>query len=127
MGIFAVFIWLNINFLAAYDSSATDDVIFEVKPGWNLNTIAEELEKREIIANSWSIYFLGKRRTDDQGQPLRILAGEYQVSASLKPREILDILFSGEVVLHDVVIPPGLTIRETAQLFSEKNWVLDEK
>ncbi|UCE84900.1 MAG: endolytic transglycosylase MltG [Deltaproteobacteria bacterium] len=84
---------------------------FEVPRGSTLGSIARNLERRAIVRSARAVEWLARLR----GISADLQAGEYRLSASLSPGEILDILASGRVVTHEVVLPEGLTAVEIAQ------------
>lgn len=49
----------------------------------------------------------------------RLQAGEYLFPAGTRPRRVLERLVSGDVLLHGVTIPEGLTLRQTVALLEE--------
>jgi UPF0755 protein len=87
-------------------------VTVDVPAGATATEILAELERRGVLADGrlarlYLVYVL-----DDP--PL--LAGEYRFTGMLAPLAVLDQLIRGEVVLHSVTIPEGLTLDETAEL-----------
>jgi UPF0755 protein len=46
------------------------------------------------------------------GRDRRLRAGEYRIPANASPRDVLDILESGQIVLHALTIPEGLSTVE---------------
>ena len=51
----------------------------------------------------------------------RIKAGEYLLSPSMSPREVLEKLVSGEVRLHRLTIPEGHTIVQIAEVVEKES------
>ena len=92
-------------------------------PGQGLKTIAGLLEKEEIISNS--LYFSLYAKLKKAGKKLQ--AGEYLLSASKSPEEILDIFVKGKVKLYRITLPEGLTIREVGALVEKENFCDREK
>jgi UPF0755 protein len=93
-----------------------------ILPGQSLKAIAEHLENQSIISNKF--YFSIYTKIKKAGKKLQ--AGEYVLSGSKSPEEILDILVSGRVKLYRVTLPEGLTIKEIASLI-EKEGLCDPK
>jgi UPF0755 protein len=58
----------------------------------------------------------GKSHSADR----KIHAGEYELNAGMLPAEILAKLQSGQVVLHPVTIPEGLTMTQIADVLAQK-------
>jgi UPF0755 protein len=90
--------------------------IFIIKPGQSLKYIAANLEQESLISDStWFTLFTKFKKADKKLQ-----AGEYLLSASQSPEQILKILKKGKVKLYKITIPEGLNINEVAFLV-EKN------
>ncbi len=89
-----------------------------VLPGQSLTTIAEHLEKEQIISSK--LYFSIYAKLKKAGK--KIQAGEYLLSASKTPEEVLDIFIKGKVKLYRLTIPEGLNIREIAVLVEKENF-----
>ncbi|MGW8323892.1 MAG: endolytic transglycosylase MltG, partial [Thermodesulfobacteriota bacterium] len=53
------------------------------------------------------------------GQDRNIRAGEYNLHSSMSPRQVLQMLCRGEVVLHKVTIPEGFTVKQIATLLEK--------
>ncbi|MFH2093548.1 MAG: endolytic transglycosylase MltG [Pseudomonadota bacterium] len=88
------------------------DKLFTILPGQNLKTIARNLEKNAIISNdTYFIWFAKLKKADTHLQ-----AGEYLLSASKSPKQIIDLFLKGKVKLHRLTFPEGMTIKEMANL-----------
>ena len=121
IGVFLVHSWFKSNFLAPVVPGSTEQVYFEVGKGSNLKTISEELENRSLLKNWYSLYYLSKLKgNSDQ---LKILAGEYQLSPGFPPLKIFDILTSGKIVQHPIMIPEGVNVRLIAELMAKTGLV----
>lgn len=98
-------------------------VSVEITPGMTLNKISTLLEKSDLVGNSLSFQLLAYlQKKQDQ-----IQVGEYELSASMTPVDILKVVTSGKTVLHAVTIPEGYRITEIATLLEEKGLVKAEK
>ena len=86
--------------------------IFIIKPGQSLNVISANLEKESIISNN--TYFTLFTKFKKAGRNLQ--AGEYLLSGSKSPEQILEILKKGKVKLCRITLPEGLNINEVALL-----------
>ena len=122
LGAAGVYYLLYLSFLAPVDEGNAEVISFEVKKGWNLKNISRALEDKELLRNWYSMYILGLYFRRDKllpdGKTLVIHPGEYHLSRSLSPEQILDKFISGEVVYHEVTIPEGMTLNEIAQILS---------
>ena len=92
--------------------------IFIIKPGQSLKYIAANLEQESLISDStWFTLFTKFKKADKKLQ-----AGEYLLSASQSPEQILKILKKGKVKLYKITIPEGLNINEVAFLVEKNNF-----
>jgi UPF0755 protein len=96
-------------------SEKIDSVSVEITPGMTLNRTSVLLKDHHLIGNSLSFQFLAFLQ-NKQGQ---IQVGEYELSPSMTPKDILERVTSGKTILHAVTIPEGLRINEIAALFEE--------
>lgn len=88
------------------DSNST--VVFTVEQGENLFTVSPRLEKQGLVR--WGEAF----RTYGRLRKATLQAGEFELSASMPPKRILDVLTSGKPILYRLHFPEGLTMREVA-------------
>ena len=98
-------------------------VSVEIKSGMTLNKISALLEERDLIGNSLVFQLLAFLQ-EKQGQ---IQVGEYELSPSMTPMDILEVVTSGKTILHAVTIPEGYRITEIAALLESKGLVNAEK
>ena len=84
------------NFLQTPSNPDAGQSIFVISPGQNLKTIAINLQKNGIISNDkYFIWYVKFKKADK-----RLQAGEYLLSASKSPEQIIDILLTGKVKLY---------------------------
>ncbi|MEK9629867.1 MAG: endolytic transglycosylase MltG [Nitrospinota bacterium] len=113
-------IWIivgSLYFQASRPMSAdTQPQVFEVKSGMSLKRVAQELSRQKLIRSASAFQAVALIQ-DKQKQ---IMVGEYHVSPSMLPVEILERITSGKTVLHPVTIPEGYRITEIADLLEER-------
>jgi peptidoglycan lytic transglycosylase G len=90
--------------------------IVTIAPGMPLKKISAYLADQNLIRNSISFQLLAHL----QKKQSQIQVGEYELSPSMTPREILAKVTSGKTVLHAVTIPEGYRITEIAALLEER-------
>lgn len=90
------------------------ETTINIEPGMSLTQVANLLATKKIIANGTTF----RLYTYLKGNQRDIQAGEYRLSPSLKPEEILQKLTAGETVAHTITIPEGFRILEIADLFA---------
>ncbi|MFA5903247.1 MAG: endolytic transglycosylase MltG [Desulfobacula sp.] len=93
------------------------DKTITIPSGQNLKTIAEHLKAEDIIKSSF--YFAVYAKFQKSGK--KIQAGEYLLSASKSPEEILDMFIKGKVKLYRITIPEGFNLSEIAELIEKEN------
>jgi UPF0755 protein len=72
-----------------------------------------------LIKSRTAFVLLGRSHSADR----RILAGEYELNAGMTPDEILLKLLTGQVVLHPITIPEGLTMAQIADLLAQRELI----
>lgn len=130
LGYFAAFLiafWVGggvFYYLATHSVSGKNQTeIVNISTGMTLRKISNSLEDRNLIRNAISFQLLAYLQKK-QGQ---IQAGEYELSPSMTPKEILLKVTSGKTVLHAVTIPEGYRITEIADLLAERGLADREK
>lgn len=120
--------WLVAGVVAgAYDrwlaspqgSPGSGAVTVDVPPGEDARAIARRLRAAGLLEHE--LPFLVHLRLS--GRASRLHAGEYRFGERPTPRELLDALVSGDVVLHPLTVPEGLTLRDLrAMLVATGRW-----
>ncbi len=113
--ILSLFIFQMKRFIETPRNPREQMVTFTIAPGQSLKQVAINLEKQGLITNQaqFKLYVRYKQAA------ARLMAGEYQLSASKTPAQILDQLLKGRVKLYRLTIPEGLNMDETAGLVQE--------
>jgi UPF0755 protein len=86
-----------------------------IPDGSTFQHVATLLERAGLIKSSFSFVLVGKSRSADR----KVHAGEYELNAGMAPAEILALLLNGQVVLHPLTIPEGLTLVQIADLAAQ--------
>ncbi len=118
--------WLEPRLEEPY-STATLPILFEVEPGQPASVILENLQRRGLLRDARvTRHYLVWVMKDP---PLR--AGEYQITAPMTPRALLDKLIRGDVYVRPLKLIEGLTAFEMVdemvkQGFGDKETFLRE-
>ena len=92
-------------------------VLYEVREGATVSSIAQELEKGEIIRSSHFFILLSKLyNTQD-----KVKSGFYRIEPGTTSSEVHDMFVEGSQKLVRVTIPEGLTARKTGARFEKSN------
>ena len=81
--------------------------------------VAALLEREEIIRSRLAFVWLARYQSADR----KVQAGEYELNPSMTPAEILSRLTVGQVVLHPILIPEGLTMVQIADIFAQQGLI----
>jgi UPF0755 protein len=92
-------------------AETAEPVIFSVQAGETLKTVASRLETEGLVRNRHAVEWFG--RYHELSNKLR--TGEYWVSATETPGEILATLTTGQVATYELAIPEGFTAAMIAQ------------
>jgi len=92
-------------------AETAEPVIFSVQAGETLKTVASRLETEGLVRNRHAVEWFG--RYHELSNTLR--TGEYWVSATETPGEILATLTTGQVATYELAIPEGFTAAMIAQ------------
>ncbi len=86
-------------------------VEFVVKPGQSFRAVTDRLQEKKIIRHPLKFRILAAY----QKATTKIKAGEYRMSGTMSPEQILRQLSEGRVVLHRLTVAEGLNIYEIAR------------
>ena len=92
--------------------SDTQPRIFEVLQGMTLKQVALKLSQQGLVHSPsafQAIAYIQKKQK-------QVMVGEFSLSPSMLPSEILLLITSGKTVLHPITIPEGYRITEIATL-----------
>ena len=114
-GILITWIFLRSLFFVAADPAAIQLTRIEIAQGKTLTDIARELKEKGILNSALSLRIIARLK----GVDTRITAGEYELSPSMTPKEILQKLASGEVLKRRVTVREGITLWEIGDLLEQ--------
>lgn len=107
-------------------------IIFQEKPlvtkriiipkGASLKEIAETLKDEGLIKNQSLFLILAKIF----GASRSLKAGEYELNNKMGMTEIIKILKGGKIIVHKILIPPGYTLNDIANLL-EKHFLVNRE
>ncbi len=104
--------WINLNHYLnkPANPSSTVRCVVTVSPGEGLGAVADTLYQDGLITHPFKFKLVGRLKKYDR----KIAAGVYELSASMPPRVILDILKSGKARFHKITIPEGFNLAQIA-------------
>jgi UPF0755 protein len=106
--------WAEGPVVPAQDSPPSKVVV--ILDGSTFQQVADLLEREGLIKSSSVFVYFGKSQSADR----KVHAGEYELNPGMTPAEILAKLLTGQVLLHSVTIPEGLTFVQIADVVSQQ-------
>lgn len=122
---FIVFISVFFYIISIYQygkkpgSNQAEKKIFSIHTGQNIHTIAEQLHHLHIIQNPSKFKMLSRIK----GFSNKLKTGEYELSPSMTPNEILDIIVSGKSMLYRVTIPEGCNLHQVSMIIEKSELI----
>ena len=96
--------------------SVKTDTVVDIPKGKGVRGIASMLEREGVVASGRLFLYY----TVATGVQNRLQAGEYEFKKGSTVSDVLAKIIKGDVLLHRVTVPEGLTIKETATLLEKK-------
>jgi UPF0755 protein len=98
------------------------DVIIQIRSGQSFRETVKQLNGLGLLRHPIKFRLLARIK----GLDTKIQAGEYNLSASMTPNEILHTLSTGRTILYSVTIPEGYHLYQIAELL-ENTGILHSK
>ena len=96
--------------------SVKTDTVVDIPKGKGVRGISSMLEDQGVVANSHLFLYY----TVLSGVQNKLQAGEYEFKKGATVSDVLAKIIMGDVLLHRVTVPEGLTVKETAVLLDKK-------
>jgi len=94
-----------------------------IYPGQGSNSTLKSLESSHIVTQPDKFRWYARLRGFDK----KLKAGEYSISPSMSPAEILQMMISGRVKLHKLTIPEGYNLRQIALVVEQSGLGSEQK
>lgn len=107
--------WWSHRWLQTPIATLTEPTVFEVPKGASLRTVASTLNDRSLLDQP--LIFTAWARITKRDHSLK--AGEYQLTPGLTPSALLDLLNSGEVLLHSITFIEGSTFADIRKILAQ--------
>lgn len=104
-----------------YDDRSRD-VIVDITKGETLGEISRQLAEKRLVRFPQCFVFLARLLDRDRF----VRTGRYRLLSSMSPREILESLCRGVVLLRRVTVPEGMTVKRVADIL-QKNGLADRE
>jgi len=114
-GAAAVFVFFFFSSAMSRPGPSAEDHAFMVERGDSGAEIASNLQEQGLITDGF--LFRIANRLYGGGNALQ--AGEYQIPAHASVREIVEMMTSGDALLHSITFPEGITIAAVMRIIEE--------
>ncbi|CAI2718112.1 endolytic transglycosylase MltG [Nitrospina watsonii] len=111
VGGFLFSFWLHSYSTSPLSTSASPAII-EIERGKTLKQVSHQLNDRNLIGNPSGFVLFAYLN----GKQNQIRAGEYRLSGTMPPKQILETITSGHSILYTLTVPEGYRILEIAGL-----------
>ena len=117
-GCYCTYFMFNMLLMSPVDSEDKETVSFVLHKGWSLQKAGEELVKKDLLKNELSFTILRHSREGDLAKNGKfiIYPGEYLLSKSMAPIDMIKLFVEGDIVKHKFAVIPGMTLRDIAKL-----------
>lgn len=102
-------------FFDALDPNQTQLVLIDATPPKTFKEIALDLQDKGIIRNTFALRFIAQ----SEGTDTMIKGGEYELSAAMTPRQILEKMVRGDMFHRRVTIKEGMNMTEIASAIEQ--------
>ena len=90
--------------------------IVDIPSGMAFSHVSRLLHQKGLLGSEWFFQVLGRVQQVDR----KIIPGEYELHAGMRPTVLLAKLVNGEVYQHSVTIPEGYNVVQIADIFDKK-------
>ncbi|HEY0684866.1 MAG TPA: endolytic transglycosylase MltG [Steroidobacter sp.] len=114
--------WWGHRWLQTPIATLTAPTVFEVPKGASLRTVASSLNDQNLLDQPqiWTAWARITKRAHS------LKAGEYQLSPGLTPSGLLELLNSGQVLLHSITFIEGSTFADMRKALAQSPSVRNE-
>jgi UPF0755 protein len=114
--VFIALVWFNLGFLKPVDKDSKELVSVEIPRNATIDDVADVLSSQNLIRSSFAGTLLLKRAKKKQGlDALVFTEGEYEISQSLTPAEVISKVLQGDTIKRSFKISEGDTFYDIAQ------------
>ena len=89
-----------------------EERVFIVKPGQGFSSVTSGLVRNKLVTSPEKFKIIGALTGNDK----KIKAGEYMLSPSMTPNQMIAVLISGKVCLYKLTIPEGYNVYQVAEV-----------
>jgi UPF0755 protein len=111
-------LFFGYQFLGTGVTSDTTEILFDVTPGQSISVVAANLESQHLIKNAW----LFAKYSRFKGANSKLKKGEYALTQSMTPSQVLNVITSGKSVMRSLTIPEGKNIFDIAEIFERAGY-----
>jgi UPF0755 protein len=111
-------VWVYLSTQRPYKGYEAGEMFVEIPSGSGVASMGQALSEAGVVRNPGDFRMAVWLR----GAGRRLQAGEYRFDRPMSPVEVVDRIARGDVYLRAVTFPEGLSIRQMAQIFEQKEF-----
>jgi UPF0755 protein len=104
--------------LGARPSTRDDAVPFRIQQGESIATVADDLQKLNLIRNTFVFRIRARMLNAEQ----KVQAGDFSMRRNMTVDEVLESLSKARLNDREVTIIEGLRLEQIANIFAQKGW-----
>jgi UPF0755 protein len=112
---FSTYRFMDKAFRQAADPTDKKTKLIAIAPNMSFKDISAEMKKQKIVRYSQGLRVLAQLK----GIQTKIAPGEYELSPSMTPQRVLEVLTSGEVFKRKLTVSAGTTMWELSKLIDQ--------
>jgi UPF0755 protein len=120
---FGTYRFMDNAFLQAADSTDKKTKLVAIGPDMNFRQISAKIKNEKIVRYSQSLRVLAQLK----GIQTKIAPGEYELSPSMTPTRVLEVLTSGKVFKRRITIATGMNMWEISGMLSQSGVIEKQK
>jgi UPF0755 protein len=105
--------WLHTRLSTPYRGFTQDEIFVEFPAGTSVSTMAARLTDAAVVSDPLTFRIAARL----SGAERHLQAGEYRFAEAASPYDVVARLSRGDVYVHPLTFPEGLTIKEMAAIF----------
>ncbi len=111
----AVLVFKLLSFQHGSINLPQSEQVFQISPGSNIKSIAQQLTREQIIDDPWLFILLAKLKDVET----RVRAGEYRIEAEQTPDDLLETFTTGKSIQYGFTVIEGWSFRQMMDALAE--------
>ena len=115
-------VYLNLSYYINSTGNNAQAIRLIINRGYSVKKIGKELAKNDLIFHAKLFWLIDKLFFAKY--PLQ--AGEYEIPARASIRDIINMMQKGDVIIHKLILPEGITVKEITDKILAESMLIGE-